>query len=173
MRDRPGLPPTPCVVPRRSPIVDQYKAQSRGLVPAGKTSLTALTDFPPAIPTHTQLSRCRLRRCRDFISRLTPSQPLPQPPPGPELSGRSTSSCASKQSFRKVRNCAVITDRFPGGTSLSLRRAWFVRHTLRKLRDVPPRQRNPANRFSTLSKAPWQSLGPSGEFSRLEGRRRN
>jgi hypothetical protein len=43
-----------CAVPRRSPIVDQYKAESCGLVPACETSpIPALTDFPPTIPTHT------------------------------------------------------------------------------------------------------------------------
>jgi hypothetical protein len=45
--------------------------------------------------------------------------------------------------------CAVFADRFSGGTSLSLRREWFVRHALRKLRDVAP---NAAQELSRTKK---------------------
>jgi len=50
-----------------------------------------------------------------------------------------------------LRKCAVFTDRFPGGTFLSLRRAWLVCHGLHTLRGVPPRHRNPVNSVSTRS----------------------
>jgi hypothetical protein len=66
--------------------------------------------------------------------------------------GLSTQKCGFVEAGAGLRMCAVFTDRFPGGTSASLRREWFVRHALRKLRDVPPGHRNPVNSFSTLSK---------------------
>ena len=46
-----------------------------------------------------------------------------------------------------------------GGTSLSLRRAWFVRHALRKLRDVPPGKRS-VKAAHFLNSALW--LGSPG-----------
>ena len=38
--------PPPCAVPRRLPIVDQYEAESCGLVPAGETSPPRRDRFP-------------------------------------------------------------------------------------------------------------------------------
>ena len=48
-----------------------------------------------------------------------------------------------------LRKCAVLIDRFSGGTPLSLGRAWFARHALRKLRDVAP---NAAQELSRTKK---------------------
>jgi len=60
-----------------------------------------------------------------------------------------------------------FTDRIPGGTSLSLRRTRLVRYALRKLRGVPPRHRNAANRFSTLSKEAASRMSSGCGFSFL------
>ena len=54
MSDRPGLPLAPVAVPRQSPIVDQDKADSCGLVPRCEAvSNPDLTASPPTIPSHT------------------------------------------------------------------------------------------------------------------------
>jgi hypothetical protein len=58
-----------------------------------------------------------------------------------DVHGRSSGGSLSKSTGHPLR----LVD------SLSLRMGWFIRHALHKLRDVPPRHRNPANSFSTLS----------------------
>jgi len=91
-----------------------------------------------ASPSLHRKQSIRSRRARVLVTRSVS-----------EGSRHSAKSLAGDSGY--LRKCAVFTDRFPGSTSQSLRRERFAHDTLRKRREVPPRHRNTAHCFSTLS----------------------